>query len=145
MVRRKPFRLLSRTLRVLRDELTPLLSIMSLRGEIKREQATQNRFSTRVESSCQCSEDLILPRCRPSFSSHVLRTEEDVSRDDCRSGNVVAKDLDVFVVVIRAFVDIADSTAIQEDVREFVDEGKDAPVNAVLDVDDDGRQRALSD
>jgi hypothetical protein len=58
---------------------------------------------------------------------------------------VVAKDLDVFVVVICSFVDIADPAAIQEDVREFVNEGKDPPVDAVLDVDDDGRQRSLSD
>ena len=43
-MRRKPFGLLSSTLRVLRDELTPLLSIMGCRGEIEREQATQNRL-----------------------------------------------------------------------------------------------------
>jgi hypothetical protein len=145
MMRREPFGLLSRTLRVLGDELTPFLSIMSLRGEIKREQATQNRFSTRVECSCQCSQDVILPGCGPSLSSDVLRTEEGVSRHDRRSGNVVTKDLDVFVIVIRSFVDVADPTTIQEDVREFVNERKNPPVDAILDVDDDSRQRSLSD
>jgi CubicO group peptidase (beta-lactamase class C family) len=48
----------------------------------------------------------------------VLRTEEDISRNNRRSGNVVAKDFDVLVVHIRSFIDIADSTAIQEDVSE---------------------------
>ena len=127
MVRRKPLGLLSRTLRGLRDELTPLLSIMSGRGEVEREQATQNRFSARVKCSCQRAQNVILPGCRPACSGHVLRTEQDVSRHDRRSGNVVTKNLDILVVVIRSFIDIADSTAIQEDVREFMNEGKDPP------------------
>ena len=45
MVRRKPFRLLSSTLRVLGDELTPLVSIMGWRGEVERH--AQHHFDAR--------------------------------------------------------------------------------------------------
>lgn len=38
---------------------------------------------------------------------------------------VEATDLDMLVVVIRSFIDIADSSALQEDVREFVNEPED--------------------
>ena len=134
-MRRKPFGLLGSTLHVLSDELTPPVSIVGSRSEIEREQATQNRFSAGVECSCQRSQDVILPGCRPSFSSHMLRTEQDVSRNDRRSGDMVAKDLDVLVIVIGSFIDIADSTAIQENVCEFMNEGKNSPVDAVLDVE----------
>lgn len=65
----------------------------------------------------------------------MLRTEQDVSRNDRRSGDMVAKDLDVLVIVIGSFIDIADSTAIQENVCEFMNEGKNSPVDAVLDVE----------
>jgi hypothetical protein len=132
VVRRKPFGLLSSTLRVLRDELMPLLSIIGWRGEIEREQATQNRFPARVEGPGQRSQDVILPGCRSSFSSHLLRTEQEVSRDDRRSGNIVAEDLDILVVVLGSLIDVADCTAIQEDVREFMSEGEDSSVNAVM-------------
>src|SRR5262249_45798419 len=56
---------------------------------------------------------------------------------------MVAEHLDVLVIVVDPFVDVADSAAIQENVREFMNQREDASINAILDVDDDRWQRSF--
>ena len=57
-----------------------------------------------------------MPGRRSSPPGNVRGAEQEIARHDGRPGDMVA---DLLVIVLRPFVDVADSAAIQNDVREF--------------------------